>query len=64
VLVERESKKSSEKWAGRTDNNKWVVFSKENTKIGKIVGVTIIDAKGITLFGERVKNRENADAIA
>jgi len=26
--------------------------------------VTINKTKGITLFGERVKNRENADAIA
>ena len=64
VLVEKESKKSSEQWAGRTDNNKWVVFSKENAEIGEIVKVTIKDAKGITLFGELLKNQENADAIA
>jgi tRNA-2-methylthio-N6-dimethylallyladenosine synthase len=64
VLVEKESKKSSEQWAGRTDNNKWVVFSKENAEIGEIVKVTIKDAKGITLFGELMKNLENADAIA
>ncbi|MDP7558193.1 MAG: tRNA (N6-isopentenyl adenosine(37)-C2)-methylthiotransferase MiaB [Candidatus Marinimicrobia bacterium] len=64
VLVERESKKSSEKWAGRTDNNKWVVFSKDDAKVGEIIEVTINKTKGITLFGERVKNRENADAIA
>ena len=28
VLVEKESKKSSAYWAGRTDSNKWVIFDK------------------------------------
>lgn len=63
VLVEKESKKSPDQWAGRTDNNKWVVFLKEDVEIGEIVTVTINDALGVTLFGEIVENRENADAI-
>ena len=29
VLVEKQSKMSSEFWAGRTDSNKWVIFKKK-----------------------------------
>jgi len=54
VLVEKESKKSSNQWAGRLDGNMWVVFNKTNENIKDIVKVKILDTKGITLFGERV----------
>jgi len=54
VLVEKESKKSANQWAGRLDGNMWVVFDKTNEKIKDLVKVKILDTKGITLFGERV----------
>ena len=54
VLVEKESKRSTNHWAGRTDSNKWVIFEKNNFKIGELVPIKIIDAKGITLRGETI----------
>ena len=54
VLVEKESKRSADHWAGRTDSNKWVIFEKNNFKIGELVPIKIIDAKGITLRGETI----------
>ena len=54
VLVEKESKRSANHWAGRTDSNKWVIFEKNNFKIGDLVPIKIIDAKGITLRGETI----------
>ena len=55
VLVEKESKKSKDQWAGRTDGNMWVVFDKTDENIKDIVSVKILDAKGITMIGERLK---------
>jgi len=55
VLIEKESKRSVKHWAGRTDSNKWVIFEKNNLKIGDLVPIKIIDAKGITLRGETIK---------
>ena len=54
VLVEKESKRSANHWAGRTDSNKWVIFEKNNFKIGELVPIKIIDAKGITLRGQTI----------
>ena len=54
VLVEKESKRSANHWAGRTDSNKWVIFEKNNFKIGELVPIKIIEAKGITLRGETI----------
>ncbi|MAW68125.1 MAG: tRNA (N6-isopentenyl adenosine(37)-C2)-methylthiotransferase MiaB [Candidatus Marinimicrobia bacterium] len=54
VLVEKESKRSVEHWAGRTDSNKWVIFEKEDTQIRDLVPVQIKHAKGITLRGDIV----------
>ena len=54
VLVEKESKRSTNHWAGRTDSNKWVIFEKNNFKIGDLVPIKIIEAKGITLRGETI----------
>ena len=54
VLVEKESKKSSNQWAGRTDGNTWVIFDKKNEDVKDIIDVQIIDAQGVTLFGNRV----------
>ena len=58
VLVEKESKKSTNHWAGRTDSNKWVIFDKSNANIGDIVPVTISSVKGITLQGKIVNIQE------
>ena len=53
VVIERNSKKSINQWAGRTESNTWVIFDKkDNYKIGDIVNVNILDAQGITLFGK------------
>ena len=58
VLIEKISKKSERQWAGRTESNVWVVFDKKNENIKDIVQVKIIDAKGVTLFGESISNKE------
>ncbi|MFC0876018.1 tRNA (N6-isopentenyl adenosine(37)-C2)-methylthiotransferase MiaB [Saccharicrinis sp. FJH2] len=54
VLVEGVSKRSREKLFGRTQQNKVVVFSKEQNRIGDLVQVTINDATSATLLGEPV----------
>tara|TARA_Y100000741_G_scaffold7140_1_gene6024 strand:- start:284 stop:1369 length:1086 start_codon:yes stop_codon:yes gene_type:complete len=58
VLIEKESKRSKDRWAGRTDSNKWVIFNKKSEKIGDIVPVVINSALGITLQGEIQKVQE------
>ena len=52
VLIEKESKRNSSKWAGRTDSNKWVIFDKGSAEIRDIVPVLITQSKDITLHGE------------
>tara|TARA_Y100001934_G_C12140573_1_gene672333 strand:- start:588 stop:956 length:369 start_codon:yes stop_codon:yes gene_type:complete len=56
VLVEKESKFSNDKWAGRTDSNKWVIFNKEELHTGDIIPIEIKEAKGITLHGKFLQN--------
>ncbi len=51
VLVEKESKRSANHWAGRTDANKWVIFEKGTTRIKEFVPVLITGARGISLHG-------------
>ena len=63
VLVEKESKKSSKQWAGRTDGNTWVIFNKTNENIKDIVDVIINDAHGVTLFGNRLFKKEFANEV-
>ncbi len=53
VIVEKESKKSSHQWAGRTMGNTWVIFDKTNESLKDNIKVLITDAQGITLFGQR-----------
>ena len=60
VLVEKNSKRSINQWAGRTDSNKWVIFDKENANIKDLVNVSITNAKGISLHGHLVKKKEAA----
>ena len=59
VLVEKDSKRSSNHWAGRTDSNKWVIFEKGDVKIKDFVPVLITAAKGISLHGELIHNDED-----
>ena len=51
VLVEKESKKSSSQWSGRTEGNMWVVFDKNQSSIKDIVKIKIDSARGVTMFG-------------
>ena len=60
VLVEKQSKMSSDCWAGRTDSNKWVNFRKENVKVNDIVKILITDSKGISLKGRLINEAEKA----
>ena len=60
VLVEKNSKRSINQWAGRTDSNKWVIFDKENANIKDLVNVSITNARGISLHGHLVKKKEAA----
>ena len=60
ILVEKESKMSSEFWAGRTDSNKWVIFKKEFAKVNDMVRILITDSKGISLKGKLINEVEPA----
>ncbi len=59
VLIEKESKKSSEHWSGRTTQNTVAVFPKENYKVGDFVNVRIDECTSATLIGEAVGYSEN-----
>lgn len=55
VLIEKESKKSTEEWAGRNSQNSMVVFPKTgNEVVGDFVQVKITQCTSATLIGERV----------
>lgn len=54
VLVEGNSKKSSQHHFGKTDSNKVVVFPKNQEKIGEYVHVKILSCTTGTLIGELV----------
>ena len=58
VMVEKESKKSPQKWSGRTEGNMGVVFEKDDEQIKDIVNVLIQDAQGVSMFGSRVLEKE------
>jgi tRNA-2-methylthio-N6-dimethylallyladenosine synthase len=59
VLIERESKKSSEQWSGRTEHNTVTVFPKEHYKVGDFVSVKVNDCTSATLKGEAIGYSEN-----
>ena len=59
VLIEKESKKSSEHWSGRTEHNSVAVFPKEYYNIGDFVNVKIIDCTSATLIGNAVEYSKN-----
>ena len=60
VLIEKKSKRNENKWAGRTESNKWVIFDRLDFKINDIVPVLIKRSKGITLYGEILKKAKVA----
>ncbi len=56
VLVEQESKRSSDQWSGRTDTNKMVVFDKiEGVAPGDYVEVEITTSTSATLMGRPIQ---------
>ena len=59
VLIEKESKKSDQHWAGRTSQNTVAVFPKKNYNVGDFVMVKINDCTSATLIGEAVGYSEN-----
>ena len=56
VLIEKESKKSSSQWSGRTSQNIVCVFPKGNYKIGDFVNVKVTNCTSATLIGEAIKS--------
>ena len=58
VLIEKESKKSNDFWSGRTNGNTWTIIKKDTEKIKDIIPVIITDARGVTLFGKSLTNKE------
>lgn len=52
VLIEKESKKSTNDWSGRNQQNITVVFPKKNYQIGDFVQVKITNCTSGTLIGE------------
>ncbi len=62
ILVEGESKKSSDEWQGRTDGNKMVIFPKTEAVAGDYLAVTIDRTNSATLFGSAVKNISSLEA--
>ena len=59
VLIEKESKKSSEHWSGRTEHNSVAVFPKAHYKVGDFVNVKVNDCTTATLIGEAVDYSKN-----
>jgi tRNA-2-methylthio-N6-dimethylallyladenosine synthase len=53
-LIEKESKKSADHWAGRTDSNEWVIVEKNHSKIKDIIPVEITEASGVILRGKEI----------
>ena len=53
ILIEGDSKKSSDQWMGRNSQNAVAVFPKKNEQIGDTVMVYIDDCTSATLIGRR-----------
>ena len=54
VLIEKNSKRSSEFWSGRTSQNTVAVFPKEKYKVGDFVDVKIEEVTSATLIGTAI----------
>ena len=59
VLIEKESKKSDQHWAGRTSQNTMAVFPKKDYKVGEFVMVKISDCTSATLIGDGIGYSDN-----
>ena len=59
VLIEKQSKKSTEQWSGRTQQNIVCVFPKGIYKIGDFVNVKVNDCTSATLIGEAMGYSKN-----
>lgn len=59
VLIEGDSKKSDQSWAGRTDHNKLVVFNKKDAELkkGDYVMIKVTECTSATLMGEVVNGQ-------
>ena len=56
VLVDGRSKNNPEKFSGRTDGNKIVLFDADDSDIGKFVNIRITKAQTFALIGEIVND--------
>jgi tRNA-2-methylthio-N6-dimethylallyladenosine synthase len=54
ILIEKQSKKSTDQWSGRSEHNIVAVFPKEHYQIGDFVNVKITDCTKATLIGKAV----------
>ena len=59
VLIEKESKKSSNHWAGRNQQNSMVIIPKKEYNVGDFVNVKINDCTSATLIGEALGYSKN-----
>ena len=50
-------------WTGRTEGNMGVIFDKGNEEMKDIVDILIQDAQGVSLFGNRVLEKETKHEI-
>jgi tRNA-2-methylthio-N6-dimethylallyladenosine synthase len=57
VLIEGNSKRSTEDYCGRTGGNKMVIFPKSSVEKGSYVHVKISSCTSATLFGEIIENK-------
>lgn len=64
ILVEGPSRKSSDRWQGRTDGNKVVIFPRGDAAPGEYVSVRIGSANAATLFGEVAERSGHATEAA
>lgn len=63
ILVEGESRKSSNDWCGRTDTNKMVIFPRNGTTVGTYLDIQIERANSATLFGKPVKEGKSSPSV-
>ena len=63
VMIERESKKTSSSWVGKSEGSVSVIFNKKNEKIHDIVDVLIQDAQGMSMFGSRILDKDAENEI-
>ena len=59
ILIEKESKKSANHWAGRNQQNSVVIIPKEEYSIGDFVNVKINDCTSATLIGKGLGYSKN-----